>query len=552
MQNNRQHQRKWFEKTRANSAGAGAGANDSHGNSQPITAGQLGFAYALRDEKNNLAEKRWNESKNAPERYRFVASPQRPPVSLQSIARNAAAAKRSHQQANLLPTRVEPTKTASNPKTPSEMTTPVVPTNTKSTLHQSDQNYGQSIENSLGTVTKQNASLHSNELHDLQRLPRSNQSAKSPQQSVASARHEFMDVDDGGGADADDDDDDAFLADLDVDALVEQRNKTMPSPPKGNAPSFQNGSGQFNYGGQNQYSPGDNDKNNLGGGYVRASALHERQSFESTSPFASAKRDSFGVASDGGYDHQGYQQQDQVQPYAPQDSGFGAGDDPSVPNCSGHNLPCRMFTATTGNNNGRAFYKCPLQGNDRCEFFEWADGNDGNWNDSNDNMTGGIGGLGNSEGSVLDVREQNRRKFGHSTFRKGQGEVIEQAMQGRDVFVLMPTGGGKSLCYQLPAYCCPGLAVVISPLLSLIQDQVQSLTKLGVESVFLSSAQDYETEQRDITRRLNRTGQHDGIKLLYITPEKLRHSEMIKNILKSLHNKRLLSRFVVDEAHCLR
>ena len=123
---------------------------------------------------------------------------------------------------------------------------------------------------------------------------------------------------------------------------------------------------------------------------------------------------------------------------------------------------------------------------------------------------------------------------------------------GRDVFVLMPTGGGKSLCYQLPAWCCPGLSVVISPLLSLIQDQVQSMTKLGVQSVFLNSAQDYETEQKDIQRRLFATTAHGGVKLLYITPEKLRHSGVIKNLLTKLHERNHISRFVVDEAHCLR
>lgn len=146
---------------------------------------------------------------------------------------------------------------------------------------------------------------------------------------------------------------------------------------------------------------------------------------------------------------------------------------------------------------------------------------------------------------------ENRRVFGHQEFRSGQQQIIDQAIQGRDVFVLMPTGGGKSLCYQLPAWCCPGLAVVISPLLSLIQDQVQSLNKLGVDAVFLASSQDYNTEQVEITQRLRNTGPHDGVKLLYITPEKLTNSNQIQGILRSLHNRKLLSRFVIDEAHCL-
>jgi bloom syndrome protein len=92
---------------------------------------------------------------------------------------------------------------------------------------------------------------------------------------------------------------------------------------------------------------------------------------------------------------------------------------------------------------------------------------------------------------------------------------------------------------------------VISPLLSLIQDQVQSMTKLGVESVFLASTQDYQSEQVDITRRLNDVTTHGGVKLLYLTPEKLNNSQMMQDILHRLHRKKLLSRFVIDEAHSI-
>ena len=152
---------------------------------------------------------------------------------------------------------------------------------------------------------------------------------------------------------------------------------------------------------------------------------------------------------------------------------------------------------------------------------------------------------------TLDVNNENRRIFGHPGFRPGQKQVIENAMQGRDVFVLMPTGGGKSLCYQLPAWCCPGLSVIISPLLSLIEDQVQSMSKLGVNAVFLNSAQSWEGEQREIIAQLRRTPVHGGIKLLYITPEKLANSGMMKGVLGDLYNKGRISRFVVDEAHCL-
>ena len=225
-----------------------------------------------------------------------------------------------------------------------------------------------------------------------------------------------------------------------------------------------------------------------------------------------------------------------------------------APLCPGHNLPCKILTSNSATNPGRQFYKCPLPQNDQqCEFFEWVDGNNENMNPSAD--WGESTNVGEPAGPPLsgckDIYKENRLVFGHSNFRKGQQDIIEHAVSGRDVFVLMPTGGGKSLCYQLPAWCCPGLSVVISPLLSLVQDQVQNMTKLGVNSVFLNSSQDYATEQRDITRQLNATTAESGVKLLYLTPEKLRHSNMIQQILSRLYQRNLLSRFVIDEAHCL-
>jgi bloom syndrome protein len=222
--------------------------------------------------------------------------------------------------------------------------------------------------------------------------------------------------------------------------------------------------------------------------------------------------------------------------------------DPRAPLCPGHNAPCRLLTANTSANQGRDFYKCALPEGEACDFFEWADGVEGSWNNKDD---GGVCDTLVAGEDSKDAQVENRHKFGHPSFRPGQKDVIEQAMRGRDVFVLMPTGGGKSLCYQLPAWCNPGLSVIISPLLSLIQDQVQSLTKLGVDSVFLNSTQDYHGEQMEINRRLNETTAHGGVKLLYLTPEKLRHSNLMQSILTRLYSKNLISRFVVDEAHCL-
>jgi bloom syndrome protein len=192
---------------------------------------------------------------------------------------------------------------------------------------------------------------------------------------------------------------------------------------------------------------------------------------------------------------------------------------------------------------GRQFYKCCLPEGQQCDFFQWADGIEGNLNPP-------LGQYG-STGIIKDIWRENRRIFGHHSFRKGQEEVIQHAVQGRDVFVLMPTGGGKSLCYQLPACCCPGLAVIISPLLSLIQDQVASLKKNGVRAEFLNSSQDYETQQRQIEQELYNMGDHDGIKLLYITPERLSGSKRMRSLLQRLYSRNLISRFVVDEAHCL-
>ena len=221
------------------------------------------------------------------------------------------------------------------------------------------------------------------------------------------------------------------------------------------------------------------------------------------------------------------------------------------PLCPGHNIPCITLTAKTAANQGRQFYKCSLPENEACDFFEWKDGiqQENNFSSSLDNYQ--TFQSASTMADQKDIYEENKRKFGHHSFRAGQQQVIEAAMQGRDVFVLMPTGGGKSLCYQLPAWCCPGLAVIVSPLLSLIQDQVQSMSKLGVKSVFLNSTQDYDTHGRAVMQELYNTTAHDGIKLLYITPEKLRHSGAIQSLISNLYRKKLISRFVIDEAHCL-
>ena len=221
-----------------------------------------------------------------------------------------------------------------------------------------------------------------------------------------------------------------------------------------------------------------------------------------------------------------------------------------VPLCPGHNEPCRILTSSTATNNRRQFYKCARPQGDQCDFFEWADGVEGNLNGGNEFDSSAVGMYDGADSGPppgsKDIFTENRRKFGHHSFREGQKQVIQNAVNGKDVFVLMPTGGGKSLCYQLPAWCCPGLSVIVSPLLSLIEDQVTSMTKLGVETVFLSSQQDYN-QGNEIMARLRGLTEHDGIKMLYVTPEKLSKSNMVKSLLRDLARRKLLSRFVIDE-----
>eukprot|EP00299_Pterocystis_sp_00344_P010171 c4484_g1_i1.p1 GENE.c4484_g1_i1~~c4484_g1_i1.p1 ORF type:complete len:1045 (-),score=217.50 c4484_g1_i1:12-2999(-) len=139
-----------------------------------------------------------------------------------------------------------------------------------------------------------------------------------------------------------------------------------------------------------------------------------------------------------------------------------------------------------------------------------------------------------------------REVWGLNTFRKNQREVINGLMCGMDCFVIMPTGGGKSLCYQISAMLKDGVAVVVSPLISLIQDQVQSLTEIGVGAAALQGNMSSE-QYYDIISNV-----HTGlIKLLYVTPERIGSSGAFMKKLESWNNSNLLSFFVVDEAHCV-
>jgi len=135
--------------------------------------------------------------------------------------------------------------------------------------------------------------------------------------------------------------------------------------------------------------------------------------------------------------------------------------------------------------------------------------------------------------------------FGYDSFRPGQQHIVEQALQNRDLLVVMPTGGGKSLCFQLPALLKKGLTVVVSPLIALMQDQVQALQDNGIGATFInSSLSGYQVRSREQAILSGK------VKLLYIAPERLL-SEKFLPLLNLIHHQIGISAFAIDEAHCV-
>jgi ATP-dependent DNA helicase RecQ len=144
-----------------------------------------------------------------------------------------------------------------------------------------------------------------------------------------------------------------------------------------------------------------------------------------------------------------------------------------------------------------------------------------------------------------NIEQALKQYFGHETFRAGQREIIEYALAGTDAFVLMPTGGGKSLIYQLPALLLPGLTIVISPLIALMQDQVDRLRANGIPATFVNS-----TLSPDERIERERAALNGRLKLLYVAPERLVTGNFLA-YLDHVEQTVGLSLLAVDEAHCV-
>ncbi|HRI01892.1 MAG TPA: DNA helicase RecQ [Saprospiraceae bacterium] len=140
----------------------------------------------------------------------------------------------------------------------------------------------------------------------------------------------------------------------------------------------------------------------------------------------------------------------------------------------------------------------------------------------------------------LDVRESLKLHFGYDEFRPQQENIIRSVLEGKDVFVLMPTGGGKSICYQLPAMLRQGMAIVISPLIALMKDQVQALRQNGITAAYINSSL-HQHEINDISHQCLQA----KIKLLYLAPETF--IQLKTHFLPQLE----ISFFAIDEAHCI-
>ncbi|MCB0706363.1 MAG: DNA helicase RecQ [Saprospiraceae bacterium] len=143
--------------------------------------------------------------------------------------------------------------------------------------------------------------------------------------------------------------------------------------------------------------------------------------------------------------------------------------------------------------------------------------------------------------NLIQAKEALKKYFGYDTFRPMQAEIIQQLVDGSDALVLMPTGGGKSICFQIPALIMEGTCIVVSPLISLMKDQVEGLRSNGVRASYLNSSLRI-TEQRAVEEEF----MSQSLDLLYVSPEKLLSSDFIR-----LLRLAKISLFAIDEAHCI-
>src|SRR6185295_4676745 len=141
----------------------------------------------------------------------------------------------------------------------------------------------------------------------------------------------------------------------------------------------------------------------------------------------------------------------------------------------------------------------------------------------------------------MDLTALLRERFGFSEFRPAQQQVIDKVMAGQHALAVMPTGSGKSLCYQLPALALPGLTLVVSPLIALMKDQVDQLNHLGLPATVINSTVSREQQRSRLEQVIA-----GKIKLLYIAPERFQNDEF-----KAALSRTRVSLFAVDEAHCV-
>lgn len=148
--------------------------------------------------------------------------------------------------------------------------------------------------------------------------------------------------------------------------------------------------------------------------------------------------------------------------------------------------------------------------------------------------------------SAVDHLAELKRNFGFESFRAGQAEVVHDALAGRDLLAVMPTGGGKSLCFQLPAIMRAGVTLVVSPLIALMQDQVRLLTQNGIAATFINSS----LPGSEVAARLRALRQGE-YKLVYVAPERLLQPDFLSQTLAPVQSAHGLTAFVIDEAHCV-